>query len=170
MHLLWDSHILIIQSKCSPNPFLGIFPVSSATQTILEQSNYIAPGFRIYIDLCCSPKIEARKILRKFCIKKGLRAQNRVFSSFLNPQNGLFPHLVNFRALGGAAANFSIMRARKAIVQAFQNYFNFWPSTYCLATRGHWRRCILSKLWEEVGNFQMGIGTKSSKSGIKKSL
>ena len=99
--------------------------MSSATQTILEQSNYIALGFRIYIDLCCSPKIEARKILRKFCIKKALRAQNRVFSSFLNPQNGLFPRLVDFRPLGGAATHFTTLRARKAIVKAFQNHFHF---------------------------------------------
>ena len=99
--------------------------MSSATQTILEQSNYFALGFRIYIDLCCSPKIEARKILRKFRIKKALRAQNRVFSSFLNPQNGLFPRLVDFRPLGGAATHFTTLRARKAIVQAFQNHFHF---------------------------------------------
>ena len=99
--------------------------MSSATQTILEQSNYIAPGFRIYIDLCCSPKIEARKILRKFRIKKALRAQNRVFSSFLSPKNGLFPRLVDFGPLGGAATHFTTLRARKAIVQAFQNHFHF---------------------------------------------
>ena len=99
--------------------------MSSATQTILEQSNYIALGFRIYIDLCCSPKIEARKILRKFRIKKALRAQNRVFSSFLDPQNGLFPRLVDFRPLGDAATHFTTLRARKAIVQAFQNHFHF---------------------------------------------
>ena len=153
MHLLWDSHILIIQSKYSPNLFLGVLPVSSATQTILEQSNYIAPGFRICIDLCCSPKIEARKILRKFCIKKGLRARNRVFSSFFDPQNGLFPRLVNFWPLGCVATHFTTTRARKAIVQAFQNHFHFWPSPNRLAVRGQRIRCILTKLWEEVLTF-----------------
>ena len=150
MHLLWDSHILIIQSKCSPNPFFGVLPVSSATLTILEQSNCIALGFRIYIDLCCSPKIEARKILRKVCIKKSLRARNRVFSSFLKPQNGLFSRLVNFRPLGGAATHFTTTRAQKAFIQAFQNHFHFWPSPNRLAVWGQRIRCILTKLWEEV--------------------
>ena len=107
--------------------------MSSATQTILEQSNYIALGFRIYIDLCCSPKIEARKILRKFRIKKALRAQNRVFSSFLNPQNGLFPRLVDFRPLGGAATILPLQEHERPLTRLSKTTFIFdlaptvWP-------------------------------------------
>ena len=63
------------------------------------------------------------------------------FSTFLMVKIWQILHLALFRPEAVVVACFTTSRARKAIDQATQNYFYFWPRSNRLASRGHRIQC-----------------------------
>ena len=63
------------------------------------------------------------------------------FSTFLMVKIWQILHLALFRPEAVVVACFTTSRARKAIDQATQSYFYFWPRSNRLASRGHRIQC-----------------------------